>query len=51
MLHSVLFSWGGEDIIDGRMGMRISHGCVRLRYEDSRRLYEEIPIGTTVFIR
>ena len=51
MLHSVLFSWGGEDIIDGRMGMRISHGCVRLRYEDSRQLYEEIPIGTTVFIR
>ena len=50
MLHSVLFSWGGEDIIDGRMGMRISHGCVRLRYEDSQRLYEEIPIGTTVFI-
>jgi len=51
MLHSVLFSWGGEDIIDGRMDMRISHGCVRLRYEDSRWLYEAIPIGTTVFIR
>lgn len=51
MLHSVLFSWGGEDIIDGRMDMRISHGCVRLRYEDSRWLYEAIPTGTTVFIR
>lgn len=51
MLHSVLFNWGGNDIIDGRMGMRISHGCVRLRHEDSQRLYEEIPIGTTVFIR
>ena len=42
--------YGGE-IIDGRLGMRISHGCVRLRFEDSRWLYESIPIGTTVFIR
>lgn len=51
MLHSVLFDWGGNEIIDGRMGMRISHGCIRLRHEDSRWLYESIPIGTTVFIR
>ena len=45
------FDWGGSEIIDGRMGMRISHGCVRLRQEDSRWLYESIPIGSTVFIR
>lgn len=51
MFHSVLFDWGGSEIIDGRMGMRISHGCVRLRQEDSRWLYESIPIGSTVFIR
>ena len=51
MFHSVLFDWGGSEIIDGRMGMRASHGCVRLRFEDSRWLYESIPVGTAVFIR
>lgn len=51
MLHSVLFDWGGHEVIDGRMEMRISHGCVRLSHEHSRWLYENIPTGTTVFIR
>lgn len=51
MLHSVLFDWAGNEIIDGRTGVRISHGCIRLRHEDSKWLYESIPIGTTVFIR
>ena len=51
MLHSVLFDWAGSEIIDGRMEMRISHGCVRLRHEDSKWLYGSIPIGTAVYIR
>lgn len=51
MFHSVLFNWAGSEIIDGRMEMRISHGCVRLSHEDSRWLYESIPIGTAVFVR
>lgn len=51
MFHSVLFDWAGGEIIDGRLGMRISHGCVRLRFEDSKWLYESIPIGTAVFVR
>ena len=51
MFHSVLFDWGGNEIIDGRLEMRISHGCVRLRHEDSKWLYGSIPIGTAVYIR
>ena len=51
MFHSVLFNWAGSEVIDGRMGMRISHGCVRLRQEDSRYLYTTIPTGTMVYIR
>ena len=51
MFHSVLFDWAGNEIIDGRMEMRISHGCVRLSHEDSRWIYKSIPIGTAVFIR
>ena len=51
MLHSVLFDWSGNEVIDGRLGMRISHGCVRLRVQDVKWLYDTIPIGTTVFVR
>ena len=51
MYHSVLYDWSGESLIDARLGERISHGCIRLSPEDSRWLYEKIPIGTAVFIR
>ena len=51
MYHSVLYDWGGKALIDERLGERISHGCVRLSPADSRWLYNQIPIGTTVFIR
>jgi len=32
------------------VGMRISHGCVRLYPEDIARLFQEVPLGTTVRI-
>ncbi len=51
MFHSVLYDWGGEQIIDGRLGERISHGCIRLSPEDSKWLYMTVPVGSTVFIR
>ncbi len=51
MFHSVLYDWGGKAVIDGRLGERISHGCVRLSPEDSRWLYETVPVGSTVLIR
>lgn len=51
MFHSVLYDWGGESIIDGRLGERVSHGCIRLSPEDSRTLYHTVPVGSTVFIR
>ncbi len=51
MFHSVLYDWGGKAVIDGRLGERVSHGCVRLSPEDSRWLYETVPVGSTVLIR
>ena len=51
MYHSVLYSWGGDSLIDERLGERISHGCIRLSPADSKWLYTQIPVGTTVFIR
>ena len=32
------------------VGMRISHGCVRLYPEDIARLFDEVPLGTRVHI-
>lgn len=51
MYHSVLYDWGGTELIDARLGERISHGCIRLSPEDSRWLYETIPVGSAVYIR
>jgi len=51
MYHSVLYDWGGEHVIDERLGERISHGCIRLSPADSKWLYTTVPVGSTVFIR
>jgi lipoprotein-anchoring transpeptidase ErfK/SrfK len=32
------------------IGRSVSHGCVRLRNEDIAKLYEMVPVGTTVYI-
>mgnify|MGYP006275149363 CR=1 FL=1 len=32
------------------IGMRVSHGCIRLYPEDIEELYEAVPVGTTVRI-
>ena len=45
MYHSVLYDWGGERLIDERLGERVSHGCIRLSPEDSRWLYTTVPVG------
>ncbi len=51
MFHSVLYDWGGKSVIDGRLGERVSHGCIRLSPDDSRWLYTTVPVGSTVLIR
>ena len=30
------------------IGLRVSHGCVRLRNEDIKFLFEKVPVGTRV---
>jgi L,D-transpeptidase ErfK/SrfK len=32
------------------VGMRVSHGCIRMYPEDIERLFPEIPVGTPVYI-
>ena len=50
LLHSVLYTWRGDEILDGELSARISHGCVRLSPEDSRRIYETAPLGAVVLV-
>nr|WP_307990140.1 L,D-transpeptidase [uncultured Niameybacter sp.] len=53
LYHSVLFDVKGKYIISGldKLGERASHGCLRLSPEDSKWLYETMPLGTGVMIR
>ena len=51
MLHSILFSPQGDGVLDERLGVRISHGCVRHSPADSLWLYKTVGVGTTVFLR
>ena len=50
MYHSVLLSPAGDSVLDGRLGCRISHGCIRLSEEEAAALFETVPRGTAVYI-
>lgn len=48
LFHSVLYNKYTGGLADGRLGMQLSHGCVRLNINCAKWLYDYIPIGTTV---
>jgi len=50
LFHTILFDWNGKKIIDSRMKMRLSHGCIRLEIPNAIFIYKNIPQGTTVYI-
>ncbi len=49
LFHSVLYDWNGV-LQDGRVGMGLSHGCVRLEIDNAKWIYDTIPSGTTVVV-
>ena len=49
LFHSVLYNKNGT-LQDGRVGMALSHGCVRLLIENAKWIYDTIPAGTTVVV-
>lgn len=49
--HSILYNATGEYVKDGRLGMALSHGCIRLATENARWIYDNIPNTTTVIIQ
>lgn len=48
-LHSVLLNNNGTEY-DGRVGVKISHGCVRLKKKDIDFIANTIPVGTRIYI-
>ncbi len=51
LFHSVLYKTGSKtQLYDGRLGQQLSHGCVRLALENAKWIYDNIPIGTKVYI-
>ncbi|SFA96169.1 L,D-transpeptidase catalytic domain [Clostridium frigidicarnis] len=49
LFHSILYNLDGS-IRDGRLGMSISDGCIRLAKENAKWIYDNIPIETKVYI-
>ncbi len=48
-LHSVLLRYNNTEY-DGRTGVRISHGCVRMKKRDIDLIARTIPVGTRIYI-
>lgn len=49
LFHSVLYNNKGTKIIDGRLGIPLSHGCVRLAPQNAKYIYDNIPRGTKIW--
>ena len=48
LFHSIKYYQGTRKVLDGRLGMNISHGCVRLPISQAKWIYNNIPSGTKV---
>ena len=48
-LHSVLLRYNNTEY-DGRTGVKISHGCVRMKKADIDLIASKIPVGTRIYI-
>lgn len=49
--HSVIYNPTGEYVTDNRLGVAISHGCIRLATSNAKWMYDNIPTQTTIVIR
>lgn len=50
LFHSVLYHAGTFRVKDGRLGMHLSHGCVRMHINSAKWIYDNIPNKTHVNI-
>lgn len=50
LFHSIKYNPGTFNVQDGRLGVQVSEGCVRLALENAKWIYDHIPRGTKVVI-
>lgn len=48
--HSILYNKTGAYAIDSRLGLALSHGCIRLATKNAQWIYDNIPDETKVII-
>ena len=48
-IHSTLLRYDGTPY-DDRVGVKISHGCIRLRKDDINWMVSYIPLNTRIYI-
>lgn len=49
LIHSVVYD-KNDKLIDGRLGMRLSKGCVRVSLENAKYIYYNVPRNSTVYV-
>ena len=50
LFHSVTYDPYTDALQDGRLGMHLSHGCVRLSFSNAKWVYDNIPKDTKVVV-
>jgi len=50
LFHSIPYHQGTWSVQDGRLGQKLSHGCVRLATENAKWIYDNIPDNTHVYV-
>ena len=52
MFHSTLYAQTSSPRyeVDGRVGLALSHGCVRCKIQNAKWIYDNIPAGTTCVV-
>ncbi|WP_270940794.1 L,D-transpeptidase [Romboutsia lituseburensis] len=48
--HSIIYNETGLSIKDDRLGVAISHGCIRLATSSAKWIYENVPEESTIII-
>ena len=49
LIHSVVYDVN-DNLVDGRLGKKLSHGCVRVALENAKYIYDNVPLGSTVYL-
>ena len=50
LFHSILYDKNGN-ILDGDLGAVASHGCIRLALQNAKYIFDNIPIGSGIWIK